>query len=111
MARAYSVISSDSHLEIGPDRWRDRVPATYRDRAPQVIRLPNGGDAIQAEGRPLFKVWAHNVGIPYEEWGMDNAKHFEGAVGAGDPLQRLRELDLDGVDAEVEYPGVSGLNL
>jgi predicted TIM-barrel fold metal-dependent hydrolase len=111
MARAYRVISSDSHLEIGPDRWRGRVPAKYRDRAPQLIHLPDGGDGILAEGRPMLKVWAHNVGIPYEEWGMDHPKHIEGAVGAGDPEQRLREMDQDGVDAEVQYPGVSGLNL
>jgi len=109
MARMYRTISADSHLEIGPDRWRDRVASQYRDRAPRVIRLPSGGDAILAENKPLFKLWAHNAGIPWEKWGHDNAKRYEGAVGSGTPEQRLRELDADGIDAEVLYPGVSGL--
>ena len=31
MARAYRNISADSHLEVSPNRWRDRVPAQFRD--------------------------------------------------------------------------------
>ena len=74
MARAYRCISADSHLEVSPNRWRDRVPAKHRDRAPRVIRLPNGGDAILAENTKLLKLWAHNAGVPWEEWGHDNVK-------------------------------------
>ncbi|MGH7844764.1 MAG: amidohydrolase family protein [Candidatus Binatia bacterium] len=109
MARAYRTISADSHLEISPDRWRDRVPARYRDRAPRVIRLPNGGDAILAENTRLLQLWAHNAGVPWEEWGHDNVKRYEEAVGSGTPEQRLRELDTDGIDAEVLFPGISKL--
>ena len=105
MARSYRAISSDSHLEISPDRWRSFVPEKYRDRAPRTIRLPNGGDAVLAENQPLRPIWAHNAGIPWDEWGYDNVKTFDGAVGAGGPEQRLREIDLDGVDAEILYPG------
>ena len=111
MTRAYRAISADSHLEIGPDRWRDRVPEQHRDRAPRVIKLPHGGDAVQAEGQPLRPLWAHNAGIPWDEWGFDNFKTFAGSPGAGSPQDRLKELDLDGIDAEVLYPGVSGLAL
>jgi predicted TIM-barrel fold metal-dependent hydrolase len=110
MARAYRCISADSHLEVSPNRWRDRVPAKHRDRAPRVIRLPNGGDAILAENTKLLKLWAHNAGIPWEEWGHDNVKCYEGAVGSGTPQERLRELDTDGVDAEVLYPGLNKLS-
>ena len=109
MARAYHTISADSHLEISPDRWRDRVPARYRDRAPRVIRLPNGGDAILAENSRLLQLWAHNAGVPWEEWGHDNVKRYEEAVGSGTPEQRLRELDTDGIDAEVLFPGLNKL--
>ena len=111
MARVYQAISSDSHLEIGPDRWRDRVPAKFRDRAPRVIQLPNGGDAIQAEGQSLRPMWAHNAGIPWDQWGPDRPKTFAGSAGAGTAQERLQELDVDGVDAEVLFPGVSGLSL
>jgi hypothetical protein len=107
MARVYRTISADSHLEIGPDRWRDRVPEQYRERAPRLIQLPNGGEAVFAEGQPLRPIWAHNAGIPWEEWGYDNTKHIATSPGAGSADQRLRELDVDGVDAEVLYPGLA----
>jgi hypothetical protein len=48
MAPAYRCFSADSHLEISPIR-RDRVPAEYRERAPNAIQLPNGGDAVLAQ--------------------------------------------------------------
>jgi predicted TIM-barrel fold metal-dependent hydrolase len=108
MARAYRCISSDSHMEISPNMWRDRVPAALRDRAPRTIRLPNGGDAIIAENQPMRPVWAHNVPIPFEDMGPDVPDTFEGKAGAGGSEQRLREQDVDGVDAEVLFPGVSG---
>jgi hypothetical protein len=45
MTSAYCYISGDSHLEIDPKWWVDRVPAAHRERAPRLIRLPDGGDA------------------------------------------------------------------
>jgi len=98
-------------MEIGPDRWRDRVPDQYRDRAPRLIRLPDGGDAILTENQPLLVLHAHNVTLPPEEWGLDRPFTYEGAIGAGSPEQRLKEQDVDGVDAEVLFAGVSGQGL
>ena len=108
MARVYRCVSADSHLEISPNRWRDRVPEQYRERAPRAIRLPNGGDAIIAENKPLLPLFQHNSGVPWEEWGHDRPRRWENSAGAGTPQQRLADIDLDGVDAEILFPGVSG---
>lgn len=102
MAR-YRIISADSHLEISPDRWSPRVPQKYRDRAPRLVKLPNGGDAIQIEGRPLSVVGLAVTGKPYEEYEPTGVT-YEGGHGSGSPEQRLREQDEDGVDAEVIFP-------
>src|SRR5437763_16246946 len=83
VARAYRCISADSHLEIGPDRWRDRVPEKYRDRAPRLIQLPDGGDGILVENGPVLVIFAHNAGIPVEEWGPDRTRRFADSPGAG----------------------------
>jgi hypothetical protein len=32
MAQHYDFISSDTHLEVLPERWTGRVPARYRDK-------------------------------------------------------------------------------
>jgi len=55
MARKYTLMSSDGHLEVPPERWVHRVPEKYRDRAPRTVRLPDGGDAQLIEGQPLLE--------------------------------------------------------
>jgi predicted TIM-barrel fold metal-dependent hydrolase len=111
MRKPYRQISADAHLEVSPNRWRDRVPERYRDRAPRTIRLANGGDAILSEGNSLLKLHKHNAGFSFEEWGTDRPMTYDLEPGAGSPEQRLRELDEDGVDAEILYPGVGGRGL
>ena len=108
MARTYSVISCDGHLEIPPDSWLRHVPAEHRERAPRLIRLAGGGEAWVVEGMPLI----HNgqnvsAGRPLRVlgqsyWNEDGTP----AAGTGDAAQRLREQDFDGIDAEVLYPPV-----
>ena len=56
MAHQYEFISSDTHLEVLPERWTGRVPAKYRDKMPRTVPHPDGGDALQIEGAPLFQV-------------------------------------------------------
>ena len=111
MARSYEVISADSHLEIDSARWIGHVPAQLRDRVPRLIRLPNGADAWMAEGRPL-RMNGLNLagGIAAEELSPVHGR-YEDAAGAGPPEQRLQEQDVDGIDAEVLFTGVSGPDL
>ena len=108
MSRKYQVISADGHLEIPPDAWLRHLPSVYRDQAPRLVRLPEGGEAWIVEGLPLI----HNgqnlaagrtvklKGVSY--WNADGSA----GPGTGDARQRLREQDADGLDAEVLYPPV-----
>ncbi len=108
MARTYQVISGDGHLEIPPDPWIRHVPEEHRDRAPRLIPLREGGHGWIVEGSPLI----HNgqnvtAGRPVKVrggsyWESDGTPF----PGTGDAAQRLREQDLDGIDAEVLYPPV-----
>jgi predicted TIM-barrel fold metal-dependent hydrolase len=104
------VISGDSHLEVLPHRWRDRVPAKYRDALPDALRLSDpareGNDASRygEDGQPLPRssVDALKAGIPYDQW-RRTLERLDRTPGAGPPEQRLREQDMDGVDAEILY--------
>lgn len=106
----YKVISGDSHLEVLPHRWRDWVPAKYRDSLPQNLRLPDpareGNDAKQyledGQSLPQCSVDALKAGIPYDQW-RRTLERLDKTPGAGPPEQRLREQDMDGVDAEILY--------
>lgn len=108
MLKDYQVISGDSHLEIDSARWIGRVPAKHRDRTPRVIRLPDGGDAWLVEGQPLKEVPTDLYGGKPLETYRPFGQNYETTAGTGSPEQRLQEQDIDGIDAEVMFPGVSG---
>ncbi len=108
MVRTYQAISADGHVETPPERWMKFVPEKYRDRAPRLIKLDDGGEAWQVEGLPLMhnglNLTADNP-IRYNHesyWTKDGRPR----PGAGTPQQRLQEQDYDGIDAEVLYPPV-----
>src|SRR4249920_918668 len=109
MVSKYRLFSADSHLEISPARWTDRVPEKFRDRAPRWVKLANGGDGIIIEGRPLYVVGLAIAGKPYEHHELSGV-NYQGSEGAGTPEQRLREQDQDGVDGEVLYTSASNLS-
>jgi predicted TIM-barrel fold metal-dependent hydrolase len=107
MAREYTLISSDGHLEVPPERWSGRVPAKYRDRAPHTVHLPDGGDALMIEGQPLLEANFLDLraGRPAGQWQPFGLK-VEDAAGTGSPEQRVGEQDRDGIDAEVLFPAM-----
>ena len=108
MARNYRLISADSHVEVAPDRWSQGIPQKYQGLAPKRITLPNGGDGFLVEGGIYQGGSNLYAGKSPEEYSPIGIKWDESA-GTGDGQQRLRELDADGVDAEVLYPGNGGV--
>jgi len=109
MANKYRLFSADSHLEISPQRWTDRVPKKYRDRAPRLITLPNGGDGIIVEGQPVYVLGLAVAGRPYEEHQLTGLNYATSA-GTGTPQQRLGEQDRDGMDGEILYTSAGNLS-
>ena len=104
MARDYRLVSSDGHLEVTPETWMHRVPQKYRDRAPHTVKLPDGGDAILVEGQPLqeanfLDLRAGRSEAQWQPFGIT----VDGAAGVGPPEQRVKEQDIDGIDAEVLF--------
>jgi uncharacterized protein len=108
MTRTYQVISGDGHVETPPDGWRKYVPEQWRDRAPRLIRLPNGADGWLVEGQPMLHNGQNIKGRGPVKFA--NASYFndDGSPreGAGDGAQRLHEQDIDGIDAEVLFAPV-----
>ena len=102
------VVSGDTHLELDSKAWIDRVPPEHRDRAPRVVRTPEGTDAWLVEGAPLqdvvFALYAGKARDSYAPF----KQRYEDSAGTGSPRQRIAEQDLDGVDAEILFPGANG---
>jgi predicted TIM-barrel fold metal-dependent hydrolase len=103
-----NVISGDTHLEIDSNVWIDRIPAQHRDRAPRVVRTPEGADAWMVEGAPLQDmVFSLYAGKGRDTWAPFQQR-YEDSAGTGPPKQRLAEQDIDGISAEVLFPGANG---
>src|SRR6266511_4771504 len=105
MARVYRHISGDSHLEVDSKRWVKRVPKKHRERAPKLIRLPDGADAWLVEGVPLRQNAADIYGGKGRDKWQPFGQRYEDTPGTGPAEQRLREQDTDGIDAEVLFAG------
>jgi predicted TIM-barrel fold metal-dependent hydrolase len=119
--RPYDVVSTDSHLEVPPDQWRPYVDAEFQAYVPKVVRLPKGsGDAWEMPGGGIVPL---GLQFAITRPGVENRYKFSRPVGisygpdlagSGDGHRRIREMDEDGVDADVLFPavfGTRGLNL
>jgi predicted TIM-barrel fold metal-dependent hydrolase len=112
------VISADSHFVEPPNIWAERVDKKFRDRAPHTVRGLNGreGEFFVCENiNPTPVAGFFGAGVPSEKVAEHNRKGFESApASVWDPAARLKDQDLDGVQAEVVYTSMGmplyGLN-
>ena len=112
MSPEYRYISADSHMEIAPELWTNRVPAKWRDRAPRTVFLENGGTAVLIENRPLqiSGLDISNGGGSHHDISA-HAVSYGTVPGTGPGDQRLKEQDIDNLEAEVLFPGTGGPGL
>jgi predicted TIM-barrel fold metal-dependent hydrolase len=104
----YKLISADSHVSEPPDLWVERVDRRYRDRAPRLVIDPPGlqGAYFLYEGYP-----PHPIGIGLaagkspEELAefLTKATYADARPGGWDPAERLKDNEIDGVEADVLY--------
>jgi predicted TIM-barrel fold metal-dependent hydrolase len=108
MARYYKTISADGHVETPPDPWVKYVPEKWKNRAPRLIPLEDGGEGWILEGQPLLKNGQNITGRGPISFHAASYYRADGTPndGAGPAEQRLREQDEDGIDAEVLFPPV-----
>src|ERR1700694_2778234 len=101
--RNYDVVSTDSPLEVSPDRWRPFVDRDFHEYVPKVVQLPNGGDAWLMPGRsqPVPLGLNFSAGRGWENLKTSGLSYVDGLVGAGDAKERLTEMDQGGVDGDV----------
>ena len=106
------VISADSHMTEPGDLWVTRLDRKYRDNAPRVIKKETSGSAVTGApdvfvgpGLPsLVVAGVFAAGRSGEELREHMRKGYEAARPSGwDPLERLKDQDIDGVSAEVLY--------
>jgi predicted TIM-barrel fold metal-dependent hydrolase len=102
------LISSDSHVSEPPDLWVERLDIKYRDRAPRLVLNPEGqeGAYFIYEGYPPRNLAIGlGAGRTPEELAafLKTGTYADARPGGWDPAQRLPDMELDGVEAEVLY--------
>jgi len=112
IVRTYEVISADGHLEV-PIDFAARVPQRFKDLAPRLIRKPDGTETWFMDGFERDNVGNLHCGMHYDQWTPATAQTYHNPDGSprpgtGSPVQRLREQDHDGIDAEVLFYPVYG---
>ena len=105
------VISADSHMMEPPDLWTERLDRKWGDRAPRVIKSEAKGQFLfVAPDIPPFPVAggfaAGRSGEELKEF-LGHANKDEGYKAARpsgwDPVERIKDQDIDGVQAEILY--------
>ena len=115
---AQRVISADSHLTEPGDLWLERLDRKYRDSAPRVVKndKPTGAAYLFVGPgiHPLTVAGVFAAGRSGKELREHMKRGYEAARPSGwDPVERLKDQDLDGVMAEVLYSslGIVLLNM
>jgi len=102
--RRLPIISTDDHLVEPPDLFDGRIPARFADLAPRVVDIP-GGQAWLYDGKLNPQIGLAAVaGRPIEECSYEPVRFDEMRPGSWDVHARVRDMDLDGVYASVNFP-------
>jgi predicted TIM-barrel fold metal-dependent hydrolase len=96
----YFMVSADTHANEPAGLWRERIDARYRDRLPRIEVDANGVRWSVMEGFRPQKL---------RETRFEGEDLVRSRAGA-DPVERLRDLRADGIDAEVIFPN-KGLSM
>jgi predicted TIM-barrel fold metal-dependent hydrolase len=101
----YRLISSDSHVTMPDEAWQEYLSPGFRDRAPVVEETADGVFRVFEGRRTPINTLNNLAGKKPEEFTLNVRKLSEPRAGASDPAERLKDMDQDGVDAEVLYVG------
>ena len=93
-ARKYFIVSADEHVNEPATLWFDRIDKQYKERLPRVVTDEHGVQWRVCEGYRPDRLRLSELE------GEDLLRSKAGA----DPLDRLRDMDRDGIDASVLFP-------
>ncbi|WP_432194238.1 amidohydrolase family protein [Streptomyces sp. bgisy027] len=103
------LISVDDHLIEHPKVWFDRLSAKDRETGPRIIENGDGRQVWTYEGRIYPNIGLNAVvGKDPSEWGWDPVRYDDMLPGCYNPVERLKDMDVDGVYAGMAFPSFPG---
>ncbi len=108
----YKVVSGDSHMDMSwlpGDLFTSSAPSHLKEQMPQVVER-EGGQYWVSEGQELGPYGSLGFGFNAPRRGMRkridrmfDAGYYEGGGHPSTPELRMKDMQMDGVDAEVIY--------
>jgi predicted TIM-barrel fold metal-dependent hydrolase len=103
------IISVDDHLIEHPRVWQDRLPERYKERGPKIVENEHGHHVWHYDGDIFPQIGLNAVaGKDPKDYGMDPVRYDDMIPGCYDPVQRVKDMDLDGVHAALCFPSFPG---
>jgi predicted TIM-barrel fold metal-dependent hydrolase len=98
-------ISVDDHVIEPPQVWQDRLPVGLREQGPRVVEKPDGQQVWLYDGKEIPNLGHASVaGKSFEEIRRDPIRFDEMRAGCYDPAERVKDMDIDGVQAQMCFP-------
>jgi len=102
----YEIISADAHVLEPTDIWDEWLPKEHRDKAPKLVKDVDGGDAWlfagAADPDPIGLV--STPGMAWDDFRWTGVTYDMARAGCYNGAERLKDMDIDGVDAEILFP-------
>lgn len=100
-----TIISVDDHLVEPPHLFEGRLPKALEQHAPRVISNDEGIECWEYDGQLYRQIGLNAVaGRPKEDWLLQAANFSEMRPGCFDIHERIRDMDINGVWASVNFP-------
>ena len=105
------LMSADDHVIEPRHLWVDRVPAQYKGRCPRIVEV-DGREAWLYEDELTYIPMGSCRPLPgFDEAGYPpapgTARFDEIRPGCYDPVERVKDMDIDGVWAQLCFPNYS----
>ncbi len=105
----YRVISVDDHVTEPPNVFEGRIETRFADRAPRLVEHESGGLVWAYEDGVMFDSGFGAVaGRPQSSWRHEPIRYEEVRKGVWEIHARIRDMDLDGVEASLTFPSMCG---
>lgn len=103
------MVSVDDHLVEPPHMFENHIPERYRDRAPKIVRKPDGSDVWEFEGSQIPNIGLNAVaGRPKEEYGVEPTAFDEMRPGCWDIAERVKDMNAGGLLGSMCFPSFPG---
>lgn len=104
----YPILDADAHVNEPPELWQSRVPAKWKARAPKVRHTDHGDVWDFDDGARLRPVGlTATAGLSYPQFKPVGGSYATMRPGSFDTKERLHDMDVDGIFAQILYPSVT----